>query len=93
MPRRRQGYNLAHILLVLLARRGYRLADLRKIFGDSVYAYIGHLRRSGVVVVRDGVVPLNASFLDTVRVFERELEKSTRGPGTISPHQPLPYHS
>jgi len=75
MPRRRQGYVLTHVLITLLSKRGYRLADLRRVFGDSVYAYIGHLKRAGVVVIKDGVVHLNSSFLDTVKLFERELDK------------------
>ncbi len=78
MPRRKQGYTLTHILITLLSKRGYRLADLRRVFGDSVYAYVNFLRHTGVVVVRDGVVSLNSSFLDTVRIFERELERLAR---------------
>ena len=76
MPKRKQGYNLTHILLILLSKKGYRLSDLRKVFGDSVYAYVNHLRKSGVVVVRDSVVTLNTSFLDTIKLFEKELEKN-----------------
>ena len=76
MPKRRQGYNLTHILLVLLTRKGYRLSDLRKVFGDGVYSYVNHLKKNGVVVVRDSVVTLNTSFLDTIKLFEKELGKN-----------------
>lgn len=79
MPRRRQGYALTHVLLALLTRRGYRLAELRRVFGDRVYAYVEHLRSVGVVVIRDGVVSLNTSFMDTVRLYEKDLEKMGKG--------------
>ncbi len=54
------------------------MRDLRKVLGYDVYAYIARLRRQGTIVVRDNIVSLNSSFVETARLYERELEKLAR---------------
>ena len=76
MPRRKQGYNLTHVLIALLVRyEVVRERTLRKLLGKRVYPYLRRLRQSGVVVYRDGVVSINTSFKDLINMYTREIEK------------------
>ena len=76
MPRRRQGYNLTHVLLALILRyEVVRERTLRKVLGRRVYAYLRRLRQAGVVMIRDGVVSLNTSFKDLINTYARDIEK------------------
>ena len=80
VPPSGQGYKLTHVLLFLIARRGrVRARVLRRVFGDRVYPYLHYLERQGVVrISEDGIVYVNTSFLDTIRLYEREIEKAIK---------------
>ena len=81
MPRRRQGYNLTHVLLALLIRyEVVRERTLRRVLGRRVYPYLRRLRESGVVVYRDGIVSLNTSFKDLINAYARDIEKVEKKP-------------
>ena len=76
MPPRRQGYNLTHVLIALIIKHEtIRERTLRKLLGKRVYAYLRRLRRSGVVIYRDGIVSINTSFKDLINMYAREIEK------------------
>ena len=82
MPPSRQSYKLTHVLLFLIARRErIRTRVLRRVFGDRVYPYLHYLERQGVVRIgEDGIVYVNTSFLDTIKLYEREIEKVEKKP-------------
>ena len=83
MPRRRQGYNLTHVLIALLVMHGtVRERTLRKILRRGVYPYLRRLRQAGVVDYRDGVVTLSPGFRELINAYVRgieEIEKAGSG--------------
>ena len=82
MPKRRQGYNLTHVLLALLVRyEVVRERTLRKVLGRRVYPYLRRLRQSGVVIYRDGVVSINTSFKDLINAYARDIEEFEKAGG------------
>ena len=85
MPRRRQGYNLTHVLLALLIRyEVIRERTLRKILRRSVYPYLRRLRQAGVVNYRDGVVTLSPGFRELINAYARDIEEIEKA-GSGSP--------
>ena len=76
MPRRRQGYNLTHVLIALLVMYGtVRERTLRKVLRRGVYPYLRRLRQAGVVDYRDGVVTLSPGFKELINVYARGIEE------------------
>ncbi|GAB6947594.1 hypothetical protein JCM16161A_17240 [Vulcanisaeta sp. JCM 16161] len=77
MPRRKQGYNLTHVLIALMARKEVvRERELRRLFSRRVYPYLMHLEAAGVITIKDGVVAINTSFKDLINLYLRDIEKN-----------------
>ncbi len=77
MPKRKQGYNRSHLLIGLLFMSQHCISkpNLYRLFGKNIYKYIDRLNDAGVIIEREGLVCINSSFLDTLKVYLKDLEQ------------------
>ena len=64
--------------LLLMTNHCIAKQGLYRLFGKNIYKYIDRLRNAGVVVEREGLVCINTSFQDTIKIYEKDLEKLTK---------------